>query len=111
VCNACVFSCLLTIFLRHALAGTPIWFGLGGLGLTEDDLQTVAKKAAVCLAVSAFLLVPVALTILVPPKVVRSNILFVIASLATCVGPSLGIAFVNYEVRTMSCHTMSCHIV
>jgi hypothetical protein len=62
---------------------------------------TVGKKAAVCLAVSAFLLVPVALTILVPTKVVRSNIFFVIASLGTCVGPSVGIAFASYEVRTV----------
>jgi L-lactate permease len=103
VSNACVFSCLLIIFLRHALTGTPIWFGLGELDLTDDELLTVGKKAAVCLAVSAFLLVPVALTILVPPKVVRSNILFVIASLGTCVGPSVGIAFASYEVRTVSC--------
>jgi L-lactate permease len=101
----------LILFLHYALAGTPIWFGLGDLGLTDDELLTVGKKAAVCLAVSAFLLVPVALTILVPPKVVRSNILFVFASLSTCVGPSVGIAFASYEVSTVSYCAVSCRIV
>jgi lactate permease len=99
--HVCAFSCLLTIFLHYALSGTPIWFGLGDLNLTDAELLTVGKKAAVCLALSAFVLVPVALTILVPPKVVRSNIFFVIASLGTCVGPSVGIAFASYEVRTV----------
>jgi lactate permease len=99
--DACAFSSFLTIFVHHAFAGTPIWFGFGDLDLTDAELLTVGKKAAVCLAVSAFLLVPVALTILVPTKVVRSNIFFVIASLGTCVGPSVGIAFASYEVRTV----------
>jgi hypothetical protein len=104
--DACVFSCLLTIFLRHALAGTPIWFGLGGLGLTDDVLQAVANKV-----VSASLLVPVVLTILIPPKVVRRNMLFVMASLVTRVGPLVGISFASYEVRTMQYHIVSCRIV
>ena len=56
----------------------------------------VSQKAAVALAVAAFLVMPPLLTVLVPWKV-RANIFFVYASLAVTVGPSVGIAFLNYE--------------
>jgi hypothetical protein len=77
VCS--VLACFLVsspyYYIMHSQV-RQFWFGLGGLGLTDDELLTVGKKAAVCLAVSAFLLVPVVLTILVPPKVVHWSLWF-----------------------------------
>eukprot|EP00934_Nitzschia_sp_Nitz4_P008696 Nitzschia sp. Nitz4//scaffold30_size153850//15442//17548//NITZ4_002759-RA/size153850-augustus-gene-0.66-mRNA-1//-1//CDS//3329547205//8686//frame0 len=80
--------------------GTPIWFGFGGL-IDEDDYVTVAYKAGICLAISAFLLLPVLLCIICPVDMVKQNILFVYLSLTTCVGPSLGLAFANYEFPSL----------
>jgi L-lactate permease len=94
-----IFNTFATVW---GAVGTPIWFGYGGLGLTDDDLVEVSKKAAVCLAVSAFCLVPLALTILVPWKAVQANIFFVAGALLTCVGPSLGIAYAgSYEFPSL----------
>jgi lactate permease len=85
-----IFNTFATVW---GAVGTPIWFGFGGLGLTDDDLVDVSKKASVCLAVSAFCLVPLALSILVPWKAVKANIIFVFGSLLTCVGPAVALAF------------------
>lgn len=69
--------------------------------MTEDDLLLVSKKAAVALAVSAFILIPFVLSILAPWKLVRKNILFIFGSLAVCVGPSVGVSFVSYEFPSL----------
>ena len=58
--------------------GTPLWFGLNSQEqLSEDELLDVSQKAAVALAVAAFLVMPLLLTVLVPWKTVRANIFFV----------------------------------
>ena len=81
--------------------GTPIWFGLGSVGTPEDDFLEISQKAAIALGTSAFLLLPLVLGILVPLSMVRQNIVFVMASIATCIVPSVGIAFVSYEFPSL----------
>eukprot|EP00550_Attheya_septentrionalis_P006494 CAMPEP_0198285058 /NCGR_PEP_ID=MMETSP1449-20131203/4371_1 /TAXON_ID=420275 /ORGANISM="Attheya septentrionalis, Strain CCMP2084" /LENGTH=733 /DNA_ID=CAMNT_0043982303 /DNA_START=124 /DNA_END=2325 /DNA_ORIENTATION=+ len=78
-------------------AGTPIWFGFGGLGLTEDEFIEISYKAAVCIAIAAYLLLPFVLSIMVPKTLLNKNRLFIAASLSTCVLPSLGLSFAFYE--------------
>ena len=78
------------------LVGTPIWFGFSGLA-TEEEFIVISMKAGICLAVGAYMLVPVSLTFLVPFKLVRKNIIFIFLSLLVCIGPSVGIAVVSYE--------------
>ena len=78
--------------------GTPLWFGLGTtLNLTSDELLSVSRKAAVALAVACFMWMPWILTLLVPASVVRRNLGFICLALLVTVGPSAGIAMVNYE--------------
>jgi L-lactate permease len=82
--------------------GTPIWFGFGSLPqVSEDEYLDISRKAAVAMGVSAYISLPLVLTILVPFKAVRKNIVFIIASLTTCLGPSIGIAFVSYEFPSL----------
>ena len=81
--------------------GTPLWFGFGTLDLTDDQLLDISFKAAVALCVSAFLLIPFILTILVPRAVVRQNVGFVYAALVVTIGPSVGLAYVNYEFPSL----------
>lgn len=81
--------------------GTPIWFGLGSLDLTDDEFLSVSKKAAVALALGGYILIPMVLRILVPGKVVQENLIFIFASLTTVIGPSVGISFVSYEFPSL----------
>jgi len=77
--------------------GTPLWFGFGGLGLTEDELTEISFKAGVAMVVSAFLLIPFILTVLVPFAFVRKNMIFLLSSITGVMGPVVGLASVNYE--------------
>mmetsp|Transcript_50226 Transcript_50226/g.56101 ORF Transcript_50226/g.56101 Transcript_50226/m.56101 type:complete len:688 (+) Transcript_50226:189-2252(+) len=91
---------LLLIFNTFATCwgavGTPIWFGFSGLA-TEEEFTEISMKAGICLAIGAYILIPICLTFLVPFKLVRANIIFIFLSLLVCIGPSLGIAVVSYE--------------
>jgi L-lactate permease len=86
--------------IRHHAPGTPIWFGFAGLA-TEEEFREISFKSGVCLGIAAFILVPLTLWILVPLKVVKKSIIFVFLSLATVVGPSLGISMVSYEFPSL----------
>jgi len=88
-------------------AGTPLWFGFGSVlhDMPQDEadelLLDISIKAALALAVSAIILMPFALTILVTWKDVRNNMVFVYAALICTVGPSVGIAAKNYEFPSL----------
>lgn len=83
-------------------AGTPIWFGFGNLGLTEDDFVEVSFKGGVCLTISAYFLLPtLVLSILCPFNVIRQNIVFVLLSLSSVMVPVLGMSFVTYEFPSL----------
>lgn len=80
--------------------GTPIWFGFDGL-VDEDGFNQISLKAAVCLAICSFLLVPLLLRIICPWELVKKNLIFIWLSLCTVVGPSLGISFGSYEFPSL----------
>ena len=77
--------------------GTPIWFGFSDVVDDEEDFFEISYKAAIALCVGAFILMPFILTILVPWKVVKQNLMFITCSLLTVVGPSLALSFFSYE--------------
>jgi L-lactate permease len=77
--------------------GTPLWFGFGNLNLTEGELLLISQKGAVALAFGSFIVGPWVLTVLLPRTMVKSNLLFVMSSFLVTVGPSVGIAAVNYD--------------
>lgn len=93
-----VFNTFATVW---GAVGTPIWFGFGSLGLTDDEFMAISRKASIGLAVSGFVLIPYILTILTPWKIVRENLVFVMLSLCTCIGPSVGIASFSYEFPSL----------
>lgn len=82
-------------------AGTPIWFGFGSLGLTDQDFLQIGFNAAVGLALGAYLLVPFVFTIIVPFQRIKENLLFVFLALSGCMLPMLGISFVSYEFPSL----------
>ena len=82
--------------------GTPLWFGLGdSLDVSDAELLDISRKAAAALGVAGFVWIPGILTILIPRPVVRKNLGFVYLSLLVTVGPSAGIAMVNYEFPSL----------
>jgi L-lactate permease len=109
-CESVVVLLLFNTFATvWGAVGTPIWFGFGGdLGLSEDEFLEVSQKAGVALAFGAFLLMPLVLRILVPILVIKANIRFVIFSLITVIGPSLGISFVTYEFPALIGGVIGC---
>lgn len=82
--------------------GTPIWFGFGD-ALDNDDeaLIGVAWRASVAVSVSAMILVPFVVSILVPRADVLANIRFILLSTAACAVPALGISFASYDFPTL----------
>jgi L-lactate permease len=88
-----VFNTFATVW---GAVGTPIWFGFGGIA-TEEEFVEISYKSGVALAIGAFILVPFTITVLVPRIVVKKNIVFIMLSLVTVVGPSLAISFGSYE--------------
>lgn len=82
--------------------GTPIWFGFGPLGLSEDDYIDISYKAGVCLFIAGFLLLPtVALRVVCPWHVLQSNLVFIFLSFLSCAGLSLALSFVSYEFSSL----------
>ena len=78
-------------------AGTPIWYGFGSLGLSEEDFDEIAFKSSVALVVASFILVPFVFGIIVPFKLIKENLLFIFLSLCGVMLPLLGISVVSYE--------------
>lgn len=101
------FESVVTLLLFNAFVtcwgavGTPIWFGFGNLNLTEQDYTEISTKAGVALGISAFILIPLVLTIIVPFHLVKRNIVFILLSLCTCIGCIMGIASVDYQFPTL----------
>jgi L-lactate permease len=88
--------------------GTPIWFGFGGLGLSEVEFLEISAKASIPLAVAAFILIPLTMMLLAPRSIVLHNWKFIVLSLLTCVGPSVGIAMVNYSFPSLMGGLIGC---
>jgi lactate permease len=64
--------------------GTPIWFGLGELGLSPEELLTVGTKAALINAVAALVIPMLALRVVLPWQTIRASLGFILpVTLAT----------------------------
>mmetsp|Transcript_19563 Transcript_19563/g.31496 ORF Transcript_19563/g.31496 Transcript_19563/m.31496 type:complete len:620 (+) Transcript_19563:1-1860(+) len=92
-----IFNTFATVW---GAVGTPIWFGFAGLA-TEEEFVEISYKSGICLAIGAYILVPLTILILVPWVVVKKNAVFICLSLATVIGPSLGISFASYEFPSL----------
>ncbi|CAB9520620.1 Putative L-lactate permease [Seminavis robusta] len=93
-----VFNTFATVW---GAVGTPLWFGFGSLDLTEDQFLEISMKAAICMLVSSFILIPFILTILIPFAVVKRNIIFLFLSIGCVMGPLVGLATINYEFPSL----------
>ena len=81
--------------------GTPIWFGLGELGLNRGEMMEIAFRTAIIHSVAALVIPVVALRFVVPGRDIRRNLGFVFLSVLSCVVPYLILARFNYEFPSM----------
>lgn len=77
--------------------GTPIWFGLSGLGLSEAQLLDVARQTALLNSLAALVVPFMALSFVVSIREIRDNALFILLSILSCTLPYMVFAQWNYE--------------
>jgi L-lactate permease len=72
--------------------GTPTWFGLGSLGLTQAQLLEIGLKTALMHSVAALVIPVIALRFVLDWKEIRSNLLFVELAVLASVLPMICVA-------------------
>jgi len=77
--------------------GTPTWFGLSAVSLTDVELAQVGMKSAWLNAIAAIFVVVAALAFVVERRDIRKNFIFILLSVLCCVVPYVAIATVSYE--------------
>lgn len=77
--------------------GTPIWFGLGQLGLSPQELLEIGSKAALIHSVAALIIPIIALRFVVSFKDIRQNLIYIYLSILSCVVPYWWLAQSSYE--------------
>ncbi len=77
--------------------GTPIWFGLGQLGLSEEQLFEIGIKSALIHSVAALIIPILALRFVVSWQDIRKNIVFIYLSILSCIIPYFLLSFLSYE--------------
>jgi len=84
-------------------AGIPVWFGVGEAVPEYEDsnLLDVAFYSALAMAVSAHLLVPYIVRIIVPWDELRPSLLFILLSTTSITVPFVGLSLLTYEFPTI----------
>jgi lactate permease len=77
--------------------GTPVWFGLGQLGLSDPQLLEIGMKSAIMHAAAALVIPIIALRFVVGFKAIQKNLLYIYLSILVCVIPYLFLAQISYE--------------
>lgn len=77
--------------------GTPTWFGLGNLGLSNTELLHVGGLSAIMHTVAAIIIPVIALKFIVSWQQIRRNIIFIQLSIWSCTLPYVWLAQWNYE--------------
>ncbi|MCW4628312.1 MULTISPECIES: L-lactate permease [Marinomonas] len=77
--------------------GTPIWFGLSGLSLSDVQLMDIAMQTALLNSAAALVIPFIALRFLLGWSEIRRNAGFILLSVLSCVVPYVFFAQWNYE--------------
>ncbi|NLQ16244.1 L-lactate permease [Marinomonas sp. M1K-6] len=77
--------------------GTPIWFGLSGLSLSETQLMEIARQTALLNSIAALVIPFIALRFLLGWQEIRHNAGFILLSVLSCTLPYMLFAQWNYE--------------
>lgn len=99
-----VILCLMmnTIPVTFGAVGMPVWFGLGGLGLTEAELREIAFKSALMQAGGALFIPVLALRMVLPWSEIRANLGFIGLVVASTMGASVFTARFSAEFPSIA---------
>lgn len=86
-----------TIPVSFGAVGTPLWFGFGSLGLSEDQLTQVGWNVAVLQTLAALVIPIIALRFVATWSEIRQNVVFIYLSILASVLPMLALSAFNYE--------------
>jgi lactate permease len=93
-----VFALIMnSVPVSFGAVGTPTWFGMGQLGLTQAQILEISFNSALIHAVAALIIPVIALRLVLPWAKIRANLGFVYLSILACALPYLALASVNYE--------------
>ena len=81
--------------------GTPTWFGLSEVNLTEEELARVGQKSAWLNSVCALFIVPLALRMVVDKKAIFANALFIVLSIFSCTLGYTAFSYISYEFPSL----------
>eukprot|EP01026_Neomeris_dumetosa_P010863 TRINITY_DN1400_c0_g1_i5.p1 TRINITY_DN1400_c0_g1~~TRINITY_DN1400_c0_g1_i5.p1 ORF type:complete len:652 (-),score=59.12 TRINITY_DN1400_c0_g1_i5:471-2426(-) len=98
-----VVCCLLmnTVATQFGAVGTPIWFGLDGLGLTEDNQLQIGFRVSVIVMFASFVVPVVCSSFLLSWTDIRRSIIFILLSISSVVLPAVGLAYFSYEFPSL----------
>eukprot|EP00884_Botryococcus_braunii_P016897 jgi/Botrbrau1/3891/Bobra.0183s0112.1 len=80
-----------TLATQFGAVGTPIWFGFGNLNLGEGLLAKTGFTASIIVAANAYIIPILASSFLLTWKDILQNIVFILLSITSCVGPAVAI--------------------
>lgn len=86
-----------TIPVSFGAVGTPMWFGFGELGLSQETLKEVSFKTTLLHSAAALLIPVMALGAVVPWKTLRHSGIFIYLSLAATLVPYVLFSRINTE--------------
>lgn len=77
--------------------GTPIWFGLSVVSLSDADITAIAVKTAWLNGIAAPFIVVIALAFVVDRQQIIRNFVFILLAVVCCVAPYVATAYLSYE--------------
>jgi lactate permease len=77
--------------------GTPTWFGLGHLPLTDEQILAISRNSAITHAVASTFIPLIALLFVLGWREVRANLLYIYLAIAGAIVPYVIVAHFSYE--------------
>ncbi|MCF7812333.1 L-lactate permease [Candidatus Gracilibacteria bacterium] len=90
-----------SIPVSFGAVGTPTWFGLGNLGLSEPMISSIAQQTALIHFVASLFIPFLALRFLLSWKDIRKNAIFILLSVLSCTIPYLALSHLSSEFPSL----------
>jgi len=82
--------------------GTPTWFGLGQLPLTEEQLLAISRNSAITHAVASAFIPLIALLFVLDWREIRANLVYIYLAITAAVVPYVIVAHFSYEFPALA---------
>lgn len=90
-----------SVAVSFGAMGLALWFGLGQIGLSLDQLETICRQTAIIHFISALFIPIIGLKIVFPWTDIKQNLSFIYLSILGCMGPYLFLSQYGYELPTI----------